>query len=397
MGLQVGGDEAMRRAYFRQLPRSYLYYGYTTLVDLIVFDRAMLDDFRNAPLHPDLLDCGEALPLANGYPMAFLPPEQRFKAFGNFLHDPAQASSIPAEYKPGDHTPEAAVARVKRAGGSCVKMFFERGFGADRDLPVPSADIFARVRAAATRERLPLIVHANGLEGQAFAVQGHADVIAHGMWHWGALDREQALPPSIKTVLDRIAAERIGYQPTLRVLYGELAYFDPAYLDTPAIAKVVPKSLAAWFRTPAGRAFRKDLEEKDTPDAAMVAGYERGPLRRVRQVVEYLAAKDANFLFGSDTPSGPTYGNLPGLNGFLEMRELRKAGLDLTQVLRAATINNARQFRIDAQVGTIEPGKVANLVLLARSPLESIEAYDSITTVWIHGERVPRERLEPAD
>ena len=125
----------------------------------------------------------------------------------------------------------------------------------------------------------------------------------------------------------------------------------------------------------------------------MLEGYERGPLRRVRQVVAYLASKDADFLFGTDTPSSPTYGNLPGLNGYLEMRQLQKAGLSLEQIFRAATINNARRFKIDSQFGSIEPGKIANLVLLTKSPLESVDAYDSIALVWIHGKAVTRDSL----
>ena len=71
------------KEYFKQLPRSYLYFGYTTLVDLAVIDRRVLDDFRQAPLHPDLYDCGESLPFANGYPMSFAPPETRFRPFPN--------------------------------------------------------------------------------------------------------------------------------------------------------------------------------------------------------------------------------------------------------------------------------------------------------------------------
>ena len=105
------------------------------------------------------------------------------------------------------------------------------------------------------------------------------------------------------------------------------------------------------------------------------------------------ASKDANFVFGTDTPSSPTYGNLPGLNGYLEMKQLQKAGMSLAQIFRAATINNAREFKMDSQLGTIEPGKVANLILMKKSPLETVEAYDSITTVWVHGKAVPRETL----
>jgi len=120
---------------------------------------------------------------------------------------------------------------------------------------------------------------------------------------------------------------------------------------------------------------------------------ERGPFRRVRQVVGYLARNDSNFLFGTDTPSMPSYGNLPGLNGYLEMQQLQKAGMSLEQIFRAATINNAREFKLDSQLGTIEPGKIANLVLLKKSPLESVDAYDTILTVWVHGKQTSRDSL----
>ena len=383
----------MIKEYFKQLPRSYLYYGYTTLVDLAVIDRQVLEDFKQAPLHPDLYDCGESLPLANGYPMSFAPVETRFKIFPNFIYDPGQASSIPAEYRPEDHTPAADVERVKRSGGICVKAYFERGFGRDRHLPVIDPDVLAGIRKAATSAGLVLMMHANSFEAQNFAVEGGVDVIAHGMWNWGDLDKETELPIGIKTLLDQIVEKKIGYQPTIQVMEGLRAYFDPEYLSMKAIPKVIPGKMLERFNSPEGKWFKKELVDDDTPDAVMFQGIDRGPLRRVRQVVAYLASKDAEFLFGTDTPSGPTYGNLPGLNGYLEMQQLQKAGLSLAQIFKAATISNARKFKLDSQLGTIEPGKIANLVLLKRSPLEGLDAYDSITTVWVHGKPIPRDSL----
>jgi imidazolonepropionase-like amidohydrolase len=384
---------AMLAAYYKQLPRSYLYFGYTTLIDLAVVKREVLDDFRRAPLHPDLYDCGPSLPVANGYPMSFAPPSLRFQLFPNFLYDPAQSASIPAEYKPQDHTPVAAVNADKRAGAICVKTYFEHGFGKDRNLPVITPTLAAGVRNAATRNGLVMMMHANSFEAQQFAVNADVDVIAHGMWNWGALSRQPELPLEIKTLLDRIVQKRTGYQATIQVIEGLRAYFDPEYLKMPAIPRVIPSALLAWFNSPAGKWFRKEIDEDNTPDAAMREGFDRGPIRRVRQVVGYLAAKNTNFLFGTDTPSAPTYGNLPGLNGYLEMQQLHEAGLSLAQIFKAATINNAREFKLDSQVGSIEPGKIANLVLLRKSPLESLDAYDRIITVWVHGRPISRDSL----
>jgi imidazolonepropionase-like amidohydrolase len=387
------GKPEMVKEYFKQLPRSYLYFGYTTLIDLTVIDRGTLEDFRQAPLHPDLYDCGQSLPIANGYPMSLAPPETRFKLFPNFLYDPKQASSIPAEYQPQDHTPAAAVAKVKASGGICVKTYFERGFGGDRDLPVMGSDGRDEIRKAATRAGLVLMMHANSFEAQKFAVDGNVDVVAHGLWNWGEFEEQPVLPPEITRLLDLVVQRKIGYQPTIQVMQGLRAYFDPEYLKMTAIPKVIPAELLDWFNSPEGRWFKREIAEDKAPDAAMLQEIDKGPLRRVRQVVSYLAGKNANFVFGTDTPSSPTYGNLPGLNGYLEMQQLEKAGLSLEQIFKAATINNAREFKLDSQLGTIEPGKIANLVLLKKSPLESVEAYDTIVTVWVHGRPVSRGSL----
>jgi imidazolonepropionase-like amidohydrolase len=393
LGKSYFKHEALVESYLKQLPRSYLYFGYTTLVDLAAPFPQALNDFNHDPLHPDLYDCNPSMPFANGYPMSYAPPEMRFKLFPNFIYDPKQAATIPPEYKPEDHTPAADVARVKNADGICVKTFFERGFGGVRNLPVMGPDVLSGIRKAATENGLVLMIHANSFEAQRFAVDGNVDVIAHGMWNWGDLYKNPELPDEIKRLLDEIVEKRIGYQATIQVLYGLEAYFDPEYLNNPAIAKVVPKTLIEWFESPEGKWFGKELNEGGDPNAAIIRGYEQGPMRRVRQVVAYLASKDANFLFGTDTPSAPTYGNLPGLNGFLEMKQLQRAGMSLKQIFRAATISNAREFKLESQIGTIEPGKVANLVLMRKNPLETIDAYDSITTVFVHGKPIPRNDL----
>jgi imidazolonepropionase-like amidohydrolase len=179
------------------------------------------------------------------------------------------------------------------------------------------------------------------------------------------------------------------------VIAGLRLLYEPDYFDRPAVQRVVPKALLDWYRTADGRWFKDEL--------AGGASYEtmRGildqVLRRAAETTGYLAQHDANFLFGTDTPSGPTPGNLPGLNGYLEMQRLVAAGLTLRQLFEAATLSNAKAFGLAEQVGTIEPRKRANLLLLKRSPLESVEAYDAIQTVWIGGRRLDPASLEATD
>ena len=388
---RAGEMKKMVEEYYAQMPRSYLYFGYTTVIDLAVGSRSFIDQLKQTPVHPEIYDCGAPLVFANGYPMSYAPPAARFDVFSNFLYDPAQKDAIPSRFMPEDHTPAKAVARVKADGGICIKTYFERGFGEQRGLPVISPSAYADVRAEASKAGLQLITHANSFEAQTFAVNGGVDILAHGMWHWGDLDKEPELPVQIRQLLDRIVTRKIGYQPTMQVLYGLRAYFDPAYLNSPTLSKLLPASMLAWFKTPDGKWFKQDIADGED-DASLLKDFE-APLRRQRQVVAYLANRNANFLFGTDTPSSPTYGNVPGLNGYLEMQDLYAAGMSLSQIFEAATLSNARAFRLDADLGTIEQGKIANLVLMKTSPLADINAYDSVVDVWVEGKHLLRSDL----
>ena len=387
--------QPLAAAYAEQLPRSYLYAGFTTVIDLAVFDRAFLDRFKAAPLHPDSYDCGGALALANGYPMAMLSGEGRWDLFPNFLWDPRQRDSIPGRFRPEDHTPKATVAWVAADGGICVKAFEERGFGPARNLPTPTLEMIRNVVGESHARRLPVLLHANSLAAWRFAADVPVDVIAHGMWNWDELEQaSQELPAPIRTLLDTVVARRIAFMPTLRVIEGLGAMFDPAFLDDPRLARVLPPALIAWYRTPAGQAFAVEMRRGfGSASEDRIRGIFRGVAQHGASATRYLVSRGGRLVFGSDTPSGPTYGNPPGLNGFLELERLAAAGVPLSRLLEGATVGAARAFHLDSLYGTVEAGKVANLLLLRANPLETVEAYDAIDLVVVRGQVVDRSAL----
>lgn len=69
------------------------------------------------------------------------------------------------------------------------------------------------------------------------------------------------------------------------------------------------------------------------------------------------------------------------------------SGMTLPDLLAAATLGNARQLGLDEDYGTIEPGKVANLLLLEENPLETVEAWDTLRFVILHGRLIVRDSL----
>ncbi|MEZ4588909.1 MAG: amidohydrolase family protein [Gemmatimonadales bacterium] len=376
--------------YFRQLPRSYLYHGFTTLVDLGLVDRAVFDRFGEAPAHPDLYHCGPSLPLEQGYPTVFLPPALAPRVFPNFLADPRLA---PAPSDTVDHSPEAAVARAVAAGGICIKTYYEDGFGDRSDWPTPPLELIRRVRSESEARHVVLAMHANAYRAWQFAAAVPADLIVHGMWNWDGQEPNgtDSLPESIRIVLDSVLARGIGFMPTLRVIEGIADLFDSTFLADPRLGRVVPAGAIARYRSRASDSYRAEIAG-GAPDRAVMAGLRAGA-EGAALVTRYLIARGGRLVFGSDTPSGPTYANPPGLNGFLELERLAAGGVPLDRLLAAATIDAARAFALGSLYGTIEVGKVANLLLLAKDPLAAVDAYDAIDAVISRGRAIGRASL----
>ncbi len=75
------------------------------------------------------------------------------------------------------------------------------------------------------------------------------------------------------------------------------------------------------------------------------------------------------------------------------MRHLVDAGLTPAQIFRAATDANARALGLGRDIGTVQPGKRANLLLLREDPTKTVEAYDSIVKVIVQGKVFDRAAL----
>ena len=111
-----------------------------------------------------------------------------------------------------------------------------------------------------------------------------------------------------------------------------------------------------------------------------------GPaIERGRLATAYFIARHGRILFGTDTPSAPTYANPPGLNGWLEMHRLIDAGETPAQIFKSATLANAQAFGLDRDIGTVQVGRRANLLPLRQDPTQTIDAYAGIVKLILNG------------
>ena len=68
-----------------------------------------------------------------------------------------------------------------------------------------------------------------------------------------------------------------------------------------------------------------------------------------------------------------------------EMEMLVESGLTPMEAIQAGTIENARFFRIEDRLGSIEPGKIADLILVEGDPSKNISALRQINRVMLAG------------
>jgi imidazolonepropionase-like amidohydrolase len=375
---QAAAHPEIVAAALEQDPRSFLYFGFTTVIDLVgTAERTAQWNARE--VRPDAYYCGA---------MAIIKGQLREILYPYFSYGLPWEKRMAPVTDPDQQTPEAVVARIAAAGAICVKTVYEVSMAPTVDGITPTVNEGRALVAAAHARNLPVLIHANRKNAQAFAVPAGVDVIVHGMWR--NPNEDAALDDEAREVLAGIIRDNIGYQPTTQVIAGFVDMHRKDYLSQSDLADVYPAALIGLYASKEGAAGVPAWIRNTTADG--IAGA-RDTVGRSIEVTRILAEADARLLFGSDTPSDLIYTNPPGLNGRLEMNHWIAAGVSEKKLFRALTIDNARSLHLQDRIGTVESSKTANLLLLRANPLESVEAYDTIETVFLHGRPIPRAEL----
>jgi imidazolonepropionase-like amidohydrolase len=109
------------------------------------------------------------------------------------------------------------------------------------------------------------------------------------------------------------------------------------------------------------------------------------------EVVGMMNRAGVRFIAGTDTANPYVF---PGFSLHDELALLVQAGLTPAEALRTATINSAKYFDMEKSLGTVEKGKIADLVLLDANPLVEIGNTRKITAVVVGGKLITRSELD---
>lgn len=302
-------------------------------------------------------------------------------AAGPLLSSRAHWVNVPAERQfiamEDDSVTRAGAAYIATNGSDAIKVWFLHGEETEGAL---EAAALMRLAGEEARARgVPLIVHATGLWQAKQALRAGASLLVHSVYDTEVDDEFLRLMESSGAIMT----------PTLTVFRGYQQLrerdFDP---ESVPLECVDPTTRAKAFLTDSlpGR-----------PPADVVARMRAQGQRRYELMLSNLRRiNEAGLPVAMGTDAGNPL-TLHGPSVYAELEAMQEAGLSPMEVLVAATRNGARAMGRQEDLGTVERGKVADLVVLDGDPTVDASNLRSTALVVRRGEIWTRKELEHPD
>jgi imidazolonepropionase-like amidohydrolase len=221
------------------------------------------------------------------------------------------------------------------------------------------------------REQRQQVIQAAREEG-IFVVPEGGSTFYHNMTmimdgHTG-VEHNIPVAPVYKDVLELWGNSNTGYTPTLIVNYGGLNGEFYFYQNT----NVWEKDKLLNY-TPRGLIDSRARHRTMVPQEE----YENGHIL-VSQTCKALSDSGVKVNLGA-------HGQLQGLGAHWELWMLQQGGMTNLEALKAATINGAEYIGASQDIGSLEIGKLADLVIMDKNPLDNIRNSESIIYTMING------------
>ncbi|HJO04908.1 MAG TPA: amidohydrolase family protein [Acidobacteriota bacterium] len=263
-------------------------------------------------------------------------------------------------------SPEEAHSQVQAnadLGADFIKIRVDDNLGTSTKM---SPEVYGAVIEAAHSSSLPLAAHLFYLDDAKGLLRAGADFIAHSV---------RDLPVD-EELIGLLLETGVCYSPTLTREVSTYVYeSEPEFFADPFFLTHADRSVLDLLRTP-----EQQQRYRDSPAAPRY----KDALRMAQANLKALVDAGVTIAFGTD--SGPP-ARFQGYFEHMETELMAEAGLSPRQILRSATGDAAACVGLD-DVGTIETGKWADMVVLSADPMVELANLRAIESVWIAGNRM---------
>lgn len=279
-----------------------------------------------------------------------------------------------------------------------AKMTIEPGMGPSRVWEIHTPEM-RRVIADAAKERgLPIHTHTLKLPEHLLALEMGTSCLAHAGFFQGEPTRE---------FIDEVQRRGVYVSTTLAsTVEQNLVMFDLERLDDPLIGRTVPaeqiataRDLEAWqaamftMLRVSSPGWMPDFLIRFMQKLALNEKQLRARVESSTSAVVRLHEAGIPIVVGTDSANWPIFLNLfHGPSTILELELLVRAGIDPLDVIASATRIPAEMMRVDDEIGTVEVGKRADLIVVEGDPLKDISVLRELS--WTISNGVTRSPSE---
>ncbi len=268
-----------------------------------------------------------------------------------------------------DDWPEAIAAldaHIEREPDLLKLTYEERGWGAREMIPILPLDLMQNIIQYYNDRGIRTTVHTSSEYRARQAIFAGVDTLAHPIIQGPVSEAFAKLMGAKKTPM--VTTLTIGEN------YSRLAE-HPEYLDQPLYQATLPAEEIRILKTERRQEYQ---ERKWTWWMKIMTTIAQENVRVINEAGGVLVA-------GTDQSSGPA------LHRELEL--MADAGIPASDIIRIATLNGAIFLGKESELGSIEEGKFADMILLAADPTEDINNAKKILEVIKGGTVVDRSRL----
>ncbi len=247
-----------------------------------------------------------------------------------------------------------------------VKVWVDDHLGKDKKIPL---DLVKRIIADAHQYHLKAAAHIFYLHDAKVLVDSGLDALAHSV-------RDLPVDDALIAAMKRGGVYQI---PTLSreasmFVYGSYSKM----LDDPLFAKAVSPAMLKTLKSPEYQ--KKSASDPDFKEYPQFLKTAQTNLKRLHDAGVKLA-------FGTDT-GVPL--RIPGYFEHWEMQLMSEAGIPARDIIVSASRNAAEFLGVSKDLGTLEKGKWADLIVLSGNPLDDIKNTRTIESVMIAGNTIER-------